>query len=359
MRLLPREREVLKAVMPLDLALYLRTHGWIKYSEVPKKFSIWIRKDGAEEEKEDLLLPLNPDFDDYPQRIAEALYMLAATETRTRNEVLRRLGTSGYDLLRIHIRHEGGSRLSLDSGIEVIQSTREMLLSAAFSTISPCLVCPQRIPEEVLEFVSKVELVHCEGGHIEVRWLVTPDIGKGSGSARIEPYARRVVSTLMECLSLISKYAKKFMEEGEDISLESLVLQGVSAELCAAIRKFQETTGASVITFDINWSSVRVVPMTAARVQVSLLRKMMSVIHGIELKLREISQRELNEGEDTQLQLIPISSAPLRIKKLEDEQRRLMNRLKQQAASGASKKELALTKKLIKQKADLLRSFIN
>lgn len=77
-----QDPDVLKAIEPHQVATYLEVRGWHEQRRIDDKASLWIRRNAAGEEFE-ILLPLKPEFLDFPRRMYEVLETLEVAEGRS------------------------------------------------------------------------------------------------------------------------------------------------------------------------------------------------------------------------------------------------------------------------------------
>lgn len=99
-----RDRDALTALLPLNAAAYLRTHGWQEAHSEAGRYAIWLLNDG--ERTLEVLLPLNREFDDYAIRVSEMLATLAEAEQRSQSEILQGIATIFFDVIRVRSRHD-------------------------------------------------------------------------------------------------------------------------------------------------------------------------------------------------------------------------------------------------------------
>ena len=165
-----RELETLKTLRPLDLVQYLRVHQWQEHRQVPDKASYWVSKDAAGEEFE-ILLPLRPDFADYPLRVAEVLQTLETAEERSQEDILHDLSHTNADVVRVrtHLDEADVDGIQLDEGVQLYQPARDLWIAAACATRHPQPAFANRKPNAVLESVRNVRLGQPERGRYVLR----------------------------------------------------------------------------------------------------------------------------------------------------------------------------------------------
>ncbi len=285
MRPTKKEWKLFQGILPLDLARYLCAHGWKKFSEVKDKFSIWIPGDETEDCSQDLLLPMNPDFDDYPQRISDALDLLESLEGRERNEILQELETPDHDLIRIDFRREERSHLSLEENLVLIRSVRGLFLSAACAASAPQQFGIQVDSQRALAHLQKLDVIQHSRDQLTIRSPVIPQVDQDSPSVSTEtdPYERTVVKMLFSALASLRDAVRRFSEKGEAPSISSLTAAGVSAELCGMLKTLQSI--ANAVTFEVVWSPARSVGDSDLAHRVAISRDMIPPIQGIEVLL--------------------------------------------------------------------------
>ena len=92
-----RDPEILKNLQPEIVRTYLETHCWQEVRQIDDKASLWNRHSENSEELE-ILLPLKPEFLDFPRRMAEVLQTLEIAENRSQLEILSNLLTSAPNI---------------------------------------------------------------------------------------------------------------------------------------------------------------------------------------------------------------------------------------------------------------------
>ncbi|MEG3861886.1 hypothetical protein [Microcoleus sp. herbarium12] len=92
-----RDPEILKNIQPEIVRAYLETHSWQEVRQIEDKVSIWNRQSETAEELE-IMLPLKPEFLDFPRRMAEVLQTLEIAENRSQLEILSNLFTSAPNM---------------------------------------------------------------------------------------------------------------------------------------------------------------------------------------------------------------------------------------------------------------------
>ena len=75
-----------RSIEPEAVSRFLLSHGWREFNKKDGIVSVW----GAEKEHEicKLLLPLDPESPDYPNRMIEAIKIVGSVESRKESDLL-------------------------------------------------------------------------------------------------------------------------------------------------------------------------------------------------------------------------------------------------------------------------------
>jgi len=279
-KLSKKQRERYQRLLPLDIAAYLRHHGWKKVNEKEEVFSVWI-PEKEPENGTDLLLPLRPDFGDYALRIAEILENLADVEGREVAEILADLASPHHDVVLIEF---NGSKISLEDGSALLGSVRDLMLAAACSAIRPHAVWQSSTPDEALRFLRRFEVSRFDASALEIKSPIAPEPEepRSDRTERPAPYARRAIVTLMRSLAMLRRTVQRFAEHGSIGPIEILITTGVSADLCRALTDLCRNARASIVTFGVNWASGRSICAKDIERRIPFSIDMVPYIDGIE-----------------------------------------------------------------------------
>jgi hypothetical protein len=265
MRAILADSDTLMAVRPLDVAAYLRFHGWRPVDgESPGRAVRWLLQ--AEEEYE-LLLPLDRAFRDFSLRLSEALKVLSAAEERSELEVLRDLTIAAVDVVRIRTQSHGSEdAIPIQHGVALVEQSRNMMLAAACSAVEPRPQYPTRKPTRAVEYLHNLRLGQTERGSYVVTLIspVPPQLTadeEGRLFADIEePFERRVVRTLASGLQSTKRAAASVATRADGIEVFWRgVEQGISANLCEALAEMSGEAQRGV-TIRFAWSLTRPAP---------------------------------------------------------------------------------------------------
>lgn len=89
--------DLLLGLKPLEVARYLKSHGWHEQSQIDEKASIWTFNSDSEQEFE-IFLPLKPEIPGFPLRIYEVVQTLELVERRSSFQILGDLVTEAANI---------------------------------------------------------------------------------------------------------------------------------------------------------------------------------------------------------------------------------------------------------------------
>lgn len=253
---------ILNRITPIDLAAYLRSTHWHEVDRKQGRYTVWSRARGREQLE--VLLPLNPQVRDYPNRIAEALHSLEVAEQRPQLAILADIQQASSDVIRIMADHEqfrDGS-IPIAQGRQLVEHAFLLIQAAALSAYRPRESHGERIPPQVAAYLERVRLGPTEQGSfvLAIQSPIPPAL-RSAALARAavleEPFERRVTRTLMLALSVLHDAVFRSAASGELDPFFEAVPQGVSANLCEALAGLHEGAGAHEIRVQVSWAPTR------------------------------------------------------------------------------------------------------
>jgi hypothetical protein len=261
-----------RALRPLEVASYLRVHGWRQEADLNGKGSVWLlpAEDGREEA--DITLPLRRDLGDFALRMGDVLRTLRQVERRSEPEILQDLMTTSSDLIRVRAPSgdaESGS-LPLEQAVAFVERSRDLVLAAACAAISKRAYFATRKPTKATEYLSRVRMGQTERGSYVLTILspVAPALAP-EGELPLdlepsEPYERQVTRTLAEGLAAMELAARDAAASGGMGGFEQAVQRGVSANLCDAVAGLSAVSPGEGLDIRIAWSRTRPVTNTVS-----------------------------------------------------------------------------------------------
>ncbi len=295
MRVSVRDLGHLVSTRPADLQGYLRARGW-QHVEAPQgRVSCWTICD-AEGGEYEVAVPLEPEYADYPSRVADALATLELVEDRSQLAILADIGTTSFDVLRLSSKKADSTsgNIPLEAGAQFITYAKEMVLAAASAAVEPRAYWPTRKPTQAVEYLHRVRLGQTEHGSYVVRILspVPPALKREQmtlpGVPDEEPFERLAMRRLLEALHAMKQAAEAASASGSFAAFEQAVSKGVSANLCTAVGGIGEEAALGSVDAAVSWAPVR--PLrSAVPTRARLSADLVPVVHEAGRLLREVS----------------------------------------------------------------------
>jgi hypothetical protein len=282
----------MSTIRPLEIAAYLRSTGWQQTQAVPGRWSRWIKTGDFE-----VTLPLSQELGDYWQRLADVIGVLEVAEGRSRQEIITDLSTSASDILRFRLtgsEAEDGS-IPIEEGAQIVQRVRDVMMAGACAAIERRSLFHTRKPGQALDYLKKVRLGQTERGSYVVTVIskVAPLLQTGVNlqGEHEEPYERQVTTTVSQALAAVKRATESAVMTGRFDEFQAAVGDGVSANLCDALRGLTQS-GESDRGLEIGFSWSRTRPVETGISKVVFPPDSMPVIEEAARIFRETSPRE-------------------------------------------------------------------
>jgi hypothetical protein len=256
--------EIVRTFKPLDVASYLRLHGWTQQEIVPEKYAIWTKGNGDRDGFE-VLLPLAAHFRDFASRVADLINTLQAVEKRALPEILEDLTTPHADIVRARLAPDGdmNGSLPLEDGASVFQQMRDLVLAAACAAISPRHVYAKRKPDQAMNYLREARFGQTKRGSYVITVLSPVPPILANGQQRLapefedEPFSRKTIRLLADALAATEDGVQEVAASGRLDVFAAAVERGVSANLCEAIIKLNKGAGDRGVEFSFAWAPSR------------------------------------------------------------------------------------------------------
>lgn len=261
MRSLVRDPAVLGSVSVQSLHAYLKAQQWTRTEDLGDRGVVYHGPNEVE-----VFAPGSRKLADYVSSVAAVLESIAKAEDRSASAVLRDLHAADHDLIRFRAPEaEADGSITLESGVELVQQSRDALLAAACSASSPRRAFRAGGNKEASDYLQKVRLGQTEQGSFVVALLspVPPALEQSNQSSlwpelAEEPFERKVTRTFSEAVRAV-RHAISDVGRGSGIeAFERVVENGVSANLCDALAKLiGDGDGLDV---SLSWAQTRPTP---------------------------------------------------------------------------------------------------
>jgi len=264
----PLSPEMTKLVTPRAIKNYATVLGWRQVPGINGTISVYHRPDS---ELHQLIVALDESFDDYGERVAEAIRKLAAFENRPPLEVLNHMLLPPSDVFRFQ---ETGpdteaSTLPFQQAVDFLEGTRSMLLSTAHSILHPQPSHPRLSRTEAQQFVRKCRLGQTERGSFTFTLACPLDFVPGTQS-RQEPYGRQVTHGLISSLAGIARETEA--NRVDDLA-DLTKYPHLSANFFEAILLLRPSGDRSILRVSVDWSKAVLPPEGEQQRKVVQLRQ--------------------------------------------------------------------------------------
>lgn len=157
------------SVRPRDVVAYLAAHQWSVVEEQPAwtrgNTQVWVNPSTEGE----LLVPLQPTFDDYGLLVANLCSSLAAQEATDATSVLRSIAAVGFDTIRLRVRSSAEvDTLDFGDAVTLLRASRNLISAAAASVVEPRPTHPSRRPSAVNAYLGRLRMAQTEHGSFVV-----------------------------------------------------------------------------------------------------------------------------------------------------------------------------------------------
>ena len=241
--------DLVDTVAPQALSAYVEARGWEKTEPFGDLGAAYSRGDGGGE----IFVPTSRRLADFAIRTWETAGAIAEVEKRSRSEVLRDLLCDDADMARIRLpKTEGGGSLPISAGARIIRESPNMLRAAACSASRPQRAFSAQDRKRAPRYVEDARLSQTERGGIVII-LPSPARQATDGGAD-EPFARRATRKLASGLKAMREAADFAHRESNFAAFEESVADGVSANLCDAVRKMVGKRNPLDVEISITWA---------------------------------------------------------------------------------------------------------
>ena len=236
------DRNALLAISPSALSAYAHAAGWHR-CEPYRKHSHIYAGDGLPE----ITVPCTAHLGDYASVVAALIDTFAQVAGQDQLAVYRSLVTADRDVIRIRAATESNDgSLGLNDGANLIDGSREMVLSAACSLQKPRPVYRAGANKEAAELLQEIRLGQTDQGSFVVTLLtpIMPPPMQPIQEALFEdqddqdaPIARQMTRRLVEALGVVRQAVEQVASGNSNAFGGEVVRSGVSANLCEALVK--------------------------------------------------------------------------------------------------------------------------
>jgi hypothetical protein len=246
---------------------YAERRGWERGETFRDRIVIFGRDPRSLEQ---LLVPTNPDLDDFVELMQRVVQQLAEAELRSSASVLDDLLSVEIDTLRVSVRSPASEcgTLPLEDGLALLEGARRSLLASACTVLAPeNRYHPRMSRTEAEDLLHSCEMGQTERGSFTI--TVRAPVGAPDLSARLVdsndvPFARKTTETLATSLSRIATAIDLDHVDGV-LTTPSGTVQ-ITANLCDALLQMQPEQESFSLAFSFTWAATYPVRVTTAPV---------------------------------------------------------------------------------------------
>lgn len=247
--------QLARLVSPRALKIYAQGLGWKPVAGVNGNIALFHRPDS---ELYQLIVPLDEQFDDYPDRVTEAVARLAEFERRPALEILNHLLLPPADVFRLRDSSPDSLTgvLPLEQAVSLLEGTRKLLLAQAHSVLRPQPYHPRLSRGEAEQLVNRCRLGQTEGGSFTIAVACPLDLVPGT-LFHTDPFARQVTQAVFQSLQeLASATDANQIDDLANASKHPLL----SANFCEALSMLRPTGDRAALSVSITWSKALPLP---------------------------------------------------------------------------------------------------
>ena len=255
-----RDNAALQAISPGALSAYAKTSGWGKVGTYGAHSDVYTAQGLPE-----LILPRTQRLGDYASVVSQLIAIFARVAERDEMSLYNDLVTANRDVVRVRVGESDDGSLSIESGVDLIGGSRDMLAAVACSLREPQPLYRTGAHREASELLSQVRLAQTEhGSFVVAMWtsIVPPPIPtlfpECVDDEADQPVQRRLTRRLSEALGATRSAAESATE---DMGWSETIEVGVSANLCEALARL--ISPFPTLDVSVTWARTR--PMGSAQ----------------------------------------------------------------------------------------------
>ncbi|WDE08809.1 hypothetical protein SG34_033490 [Thalassomonas viridans] len=224
-------------VQPKNLKSYLLSKGWVAEGEVLGQATIWHRPEENYYDFE-VIQPKSADVNGYVQRVVDAVIEIASFEERDALKVLKDINNFFSDSVKIRVVHsdvEEGT-IPIEDGVLLIEKSRDLLAATTLSTFCKKAYFTGQRNAEAQSFIKQLRLGQTEVGSFIVNLIAPiPEIVNSQLDQDEMSVTRAVTNNLSRSLVALGNGLESYEKSESVFEFESIIQNGVSANLCDAL----------------------------------------------------------------------------------------------------------------------------
>jgi hypothetical protein len=248
-------------VTPLEIKDFAISHGWALVKDALKDGLYVLNSPG--EDGTQIVLPKNDTDSKFDELAFNSIKWLSMFLEKPKNKVIEEIREVNDDVigLRYHSESKKVNSISFEEALDAIESTRQLILSAASSVISPKLYHPKLIRTEPLELIKKTRFRHTEEGSFILKVSCPIELETNPNGYLFDDGPNYVSPLSRKSFEIINNSAIKIINSIEGDSLEKLFEEEARSEkpqisynLCDAITNIFDEERELPFELMFNWS---------------------------------------------------------------------------------------------------------
>lgn len=284
---------------PREVKSYLTTSGWLPTAR-SRVGEIW---QFGHREDDEVLVPLIETASDYAKRMHILIEDLARIEQRPEPSVRDAIRFVFYDVTDLQADSEDiDDTIALHSGLGMFASAQKLVIAAAAATIRRQSHFSRSIPLKARAHADHVRLGHTKRGS-----YIIPIISAARPPEPLDAdedlaldveveeslFDRRVTVTMAQALDVLADLTVRRERVPSRSDVTSAVGEGLSYELCTAVREVLRSDGIDSMNVTFNWASAAQRPMGAADA-VAFPQESVDIVQRVADDLRNVPREREN-----------------------------------------------------------------
>lgn len=265
--------------------------GWVR-SESTAAHETWAGPITGSADDGQIFLPTDRSLRDFDRRLQEALWGVEESFGLSAADLVDAVTAIRADVFYLRLdQPTPNGTIPMRQATGLVDGAFRMLRAAATTTANPASTHTGRRPSQVIDFLEEdLRMRHTKRGsfvltvvarHTEAPVTGVEDLGSASP---VEPFSRRVVTTLSRALSETRQFAAS-EEDAAYLDTEAVASAGVSPELLQCLLDVSEPEQVKAVDFTFQWATGTTPPQGAVRT-VSIPRDLVPSIRDLSERLQ-------------------------------------------------------------------------
>lgn len=237
---------------------YLQLNSWNRDYRFANK-NMMVYTNSRSEYPTTIAIPANEDYDDFFIILCNVIEILAKSEKRTVNEIIKDINTTFTDRLEFRVVSEmtDDGKIPLEYASSCIEGLKELVLYSICAEQSAKPIC-YRATDSAKSLLDKFKLAQTEKGSfvLNIDIQVVDERNEQITFSAYEapmPFEHKVVERISTAISQIDAIVKKEYQLTE--TAESAYENGITANMCDALLKIRPQSDNDRISTTIRYAS--------------------------------------------------------------------------------------------------------